>query len=139
MRKSYIAQSAFTLNEVSIRPGDILVHDPNNGSKLIVYRNREIVRVTRHSALGMQTMLKNAWVSLHEEQSAPVVPVKPLSKAPSVRTEPPPPCLNTTVGREGGYLVGMPLPEDVGSPPYRLTKAERKALRYQSISHRTPE
>ncbi len=78
MRKSYIAQSAFTLNEVSIRPGDILVHDPNNGSKLIVYRNREIVKVTRHSALGMQTMLKNAWVSLHEEQSAPPAPAKPV-------------------------------------------------------------
>lgn len=89
MRKSYIAQSAFTLNEVSIRPGDILIHDQNNANKLTVYRNKAIVKITTHSALGMLTMLKNNWVSQYEEPTAPPTPVKPVETAPNVAVEPP--------------------------------------------------
>lgn len=133
MRKSYIAQSAFTLNDVSIRPGDILVHDPNNGSKLIVYRNREIVKITVHSALGMQAMLMNKWVSLHEEPSAPPVSVRAVQTAPSVKTEVPAPVTEEKVRAPGDDLMKKPklTPNlrDGGSPPTKLSRAERKLLR----------
>jgi len=132
LRKSYIAQSAFTLNEVSIRPGDILVHDPNNGSKLIVYRNREIVKVIKHSALGMQTMLKNAWVSLHEEQSAPPAPAKPVSTPPSPKAEASTPKIIPVSGNDLMKTIQQSFDDEDSSPPVRLTRAERKALRQQS-------
>jgi hypothetical protein len=77
------------LNETGIRPGDILVHDPSNGNKLIVYRNKDIFKIMTLSPLGMQTMLKNDWVSVHEEPSAPPTPVKAVEKAPNLKNEAP--------------------------------------------------
>ena len=131
MRRSYIAQSAFSLNDVAIRPGDILVHDPNNGSKLIVYRNREIVKVTKHSALGMQTMLKNAWVSLHEEQSAPPAPAKPVVAPVVPPIVAPTPKIIPVSGDDLVKVLHGSFEYEDSSPPVRLSRAERKALRQQ--------
>ena len=119
MRRSYIAQSAFTLNDISVRPGDILVHDPSNGNKLIVYRNKDIFKIMTLSPLGMQTMLKNDWVSVHEEPSAPPALSKAVEKASSVKTEAP-----KKVFASGNELMTILKP--VGSPPESKHQKQKK-------------
>jgi len=126
LRRSYIAQSAFTLNDISVRPGDILVHDPSNGNKLIVYRNKDIFKIMTLSPLGMQTMLKNDWVSVHEEPSAPPALSKAVEKAlntkvevSSVKVEAP-----KKIFASGNQLMSTLKPE--GSPPESKQQKPKK-------------
>ena len=126
MRRSYIAQSAFTLNETSVRPGDILVHDPNNSNKLIIYRNKDIFKIMTLSPLGMQTMLKNDWLSVHEEPSAPPAPVKAVEKASSAKVEALKPKVEAPkrIFATGNELMTILKPE--GSPPEHWRHRNKK-------------
>ena len=65
MQKSFIVKAPINFANFGffVRVGDILVHDPVNGNKLIVYRGGEIVKAMMQTTLGMAALLKQGFIS----------------------------------------------------------------------------
>jgi hypothetical protein len=79
LQKSYIVKSPINFANFGffVRVGDILVHDPVNGNKLIVYRGGEIVKAMVQTTLGMAALLKQGFISeLVVTQPTPPPPKK---------------------------------------------------------------
>src|SRR5271167_3395682 len=74
MQKSYLVKQSVDFGQVSkflIRPGDILVFDSANQSKVTVYRSGEIMKVLPNQSLGgLNGLAKSGWITeIHANDS----------------------------------------------------------------------
>jgi hypothetical protein len=64
MTHSYISKATINFIDYNfyVRPGDLLVHNPDNHNRLTVYRNGQIVKVAKQDPIGITAFLKNRFI-----------------------------------------------------------------------------
>ena len=95
MQRSYLVKSPVHFADFGffVKIGDILVHDTSNSNRLTVYRNGEVVKAVKQTALGLAAMQKSGFIEEVTQQAprtapkAPQKPVEPPKLAPK-REEP---------------------------------------------------
>ena|SRR5271154_3370158 len=101
MQRSYLVKSPVHFADLGffVKVGDILVHDTSNANRLTVYRNGEVVKAVKQTALGLAAMQKNGFIDEVVQQApktvakAPAKPVevpKPVSKKEEPKPAPKP-------------------------------------------------
>lgn len=97
MQKNYLVKSPVHFADLGffVKIGDILVHDTSNANRLTVYRNGEVVKALKQTALGLAAMQKSGFIEEVTQQTskaAPKAPAKPVEapKSASKREEPKP-------------------------------------------------
>jgi outer membrane biosynthesis protein TonB len=90
MQRSYLVKSPVHFADFGffVKSGDILVHDTSNSNRLTVYRNGEVVKAVKQTALGLAAMQKNGFIEEVTQQAAKAAP-----KAPTKPVEAPKPIL----------------------------------------------
>ena len=81
MQRSYLVKSPVHFADLGffVKVGDILVHDTSNANRLTVYRNGEVVKAVKQTALGLAAMQKSGFIEevTQSAKPAPKAPVKP--------------------------------------------------------------
>jgi hypothetical protein len=96
MQRSYLVKSPVHFADFGffVKVGDILVHDTANANRLTVYRNGEVVKAVKQTALGIAAMVKNEVIAEVVQppaapKTAPKAPQKPIL-APKPEPKPAP-------------------------------------------------
>lgn len=102
MQRSYLVKSPVHFADFGffVKVGDILVHDTSNANRLTVYRNGEVVKAVKQTALGLAAMQKSGFIeevtqkprtsqSPVDGAKAPQKPVPAPPKPPVAKKEEP--------------------------------------------------
>jgi outer membrane biosynthesis protein TonB len=91
MQRSYLVKSPVHFADFGffVKVGDILVHDTSNANRLTVYRNGEVVKAVKQTALGLQAMQKNGFIEevIQAAKTTARAPQKPV-EAPKPAPKP---------------------------------------------------
>jgi outer membrane biosynthesis protein TonB len=96
MQRSYLVKSPVHFADFGffVKVGDILIHDTSNANRLTVYRNGEVVKAVKQTALGLAAMLKNGFIEevAQAAKTAPKASPKPVeAPKPAPKREEPKP------------------------------------------------
>jgi hypothetical protein len=89
MKTSYLVkrQIRFQADNIDLRAGDILVHDPANQNKLTVYRNQVFIATLTQTAAGLKGMMNqkpDSWIEQIVTPEVVVAPQAPVKEAAPV-------------------------------------------------------
>lgn len=101
MQRSYLVKSPVHFADLGffVKVGDILVHDTSNSNRLTVYRNGEVVKAVKQTALGLSAMQRIGFIEEVVQQTKtqkvavkpPAEPPKPVKKEEAKPTPKPAP------------------------------------------------
>jgi hypothetical protein len=140
MQRSYLVKTPVHFADFGffVKVGDILVHDMANANKLTVYRNGEVVKAVKQTALGIAAMVKSEFI-VEVTQQAPSAKAAPKTPAKAPVAQPQKPAVTPKKEEPKSEPKKGGLTAEEFTPAVKRGKAQPKEIPADEMPERLRE